>query len=124
MAGDGEEEVVIPRWQQRKFVFEHLRYLDGIWILLVDLSLNGFWKDLSGQFSKPRLEQGADDVDIVEIVLFEKINVAFYCNISIDISGPSLGSSMYLDRIVFAISESRDRCQAHGKDLPLHIRES
>lgn len=39
--------------------------------------LRRFGKDFVGEFAEPGLQHGADNIDVVQVVLFEEINIEF-----------------------------------------------
>ncbi len=43
-----------------------------------DAVLGGLGKQFVGQFTEPSFEHGADDVDVVEIVLLKEIDITLY----------------------------------------------
>ncbi len=76
VAGDGEEEVVVPGWEGGEGVFEHLGHFGCAGALHGDAVLGFFWEDFVREFAEPGFEHGADDVDVVEFVLVEEVDVA------------------------------------------------
>lgn len=75
VASNGKEKVVVPWWQRGESILERFGNRDTIAMLLVDGILKELGKDLIIKIPKPLLEQGANGVGIIEVFLFEKVDV-------------------------------------------------
>ena len=76
VACDGKEKIIIEGWQFRQLVFQHLRSALGALALLLDPRLRRLGKDFVRELPKPVLEERADDVGIIEIVIRNQIDVS------------------------------------------------
>jgi hypothetical protein len=85
VGGDGEEKIVVE-WRKFGKLFLKDFWSRAFGVLLAnflnDRVLHRLREDFLGEITKPRLEHGRDDVDIVELGLVEKINVKNYNRIS------------------------------------------
>jgi len=77
VAGNGEEEVVVEGGEVREFVDEQLRDLLRASAFTGNSVLCSLWKEFIWKFAQPGLEHRADDVYVVQIVLFEEVDIKF-----------------------------------------------
>lgn len=86
MAGEREEKVVVVRGQVGEFINENL--WDFGWFGAAgarNTVLCLFWEQLIREFSEPLLQEGTDNVDVVEIAFLEEVDVEFCNSISNDL---------------------------------------
>lgn len=77
MAGDGEQEIVVVGRELGELILEQLRGFDRVLAFGRNAGLSSFREDLVGYRAEPALEECSDDVDIVQVLLFEKVDVDF-----------------------------------------------
>lgn len=86
---NGEQEVVIPRRQLRKLIFEILRR--GRWLRLNFRALFNYFvlnllrKDQLRQPSQPCFEHGRNGVYIIEVFLVEQVDIEFWKVVNISV---------------------------------------
>lgn len=95
MAGDGEEEVVVEGWEVGEFVDESLGDAFGASTFLGYAVLGDFGEKFIRQFAQPGFEHGANDVNIVKIILLKEINIIF----CVVLAGADSGCAMILTLI-------------------------
>ncbi len=77
VAGDGEEQVVIPRRKPRQLVLQELGDFLRSRTFPGNPRLGRFGEDLGREVAQPGFEHGADDVDIIQIMLVKEVDVPF-----------------------------------------------
>jgi hypothetical protein len=92
VASNSEEKVIVEWREIGELINEHLGNTFSARAFSSDAVLCSLGKEFVGKLTQPGLEHGADDVDIVEVVLLEEIDVKFYVTLAKE-NNPISGSA-------------------------------
>lgn len=76
MAGYREEQIVVEGRQLGQLVLQHLWRGFGTLALLLDPRLCSFGEDFVWELPEPVLEQRADNIGVVEVVVCDQVDIA------------------------------------------------